>query len=54
MDACMNTEQQVPEDQQAAKPAMKHAKEQECVHTTEKYIENLFDSSSSSFSDDLL
>ena len=36
MDAYMNKEQQVPEDQQAKKPAMEHAKEQECVHTAQK------------------
>ena len=32
MDACMNNEQQIPEDQKAAKDVMEHAKEQECVH----------------------
>ena len=47
----MNKEQQVPEDQQAAKVAMEHAKEQERVHTAHKYIEILSDSSSSSSSD---
>ena len=36
MDTCMN--KQVPEDQQAAKDAMEHAKEQEHVHTAQKYI----------------
>ena len=53
IDACTNKEQQVPEDQQAAKSAMEHAKEQERVHTAQKYIEILSDSSSSSSSDDL-
>ena len=38
MDACMNKDQQVPEDQQAAKSAMEHAKEQERFHTAQKYI----------------
>ena len=50
----MNKEQQVPEDQQAAKAAMEHAKEQERVHMAQKYIEILSDSSSSSSSDDSL
>ena len=49
----MNKEQQVPEDQQAAKAAMEHAKEQERVHTAQKYIEILSDSSSLSSSDNL-
>ena len=35
----MNKEQQIPEDQQATKSAMEHTKEQECVHTAQKYIE---------------
>ena len=48
----MNKDQQVPEDQQAAKAAMEHAKEQERFHTAQKYIEILSDSSSSSSSDD--
>ena len=48
MDTCMDKEQQVPEDQQAAKSAIEHAKEQGSVHTANKYIEMLFDSSSSS------
>ena len=39
MDAFMNKEQQVTEDKQAAKAAIKHAKEQECVHMAQKYIE---------------
>ena len=52
MDACMNKEQGVPEDQQAAKSAIEHAKEQECVHTAHKYIEILSNSSSSFSSDD--
>ena len=43
----MNKEQQIPEDQQATKSAMEHTKEQECVHTAQKYIEILSDSSSS-------
>ena len=54
MDACMNKEQQVPEDQQAAKAAMENAKEQECVHGAQKYIEISSDSSSSLSSDDSL
>ena len=33
MDAYMNKEQQVPEDQQAANAAKEHTKEQERVHT---------------------
>ena len=36
----MNKEQQVTENQQAAKASMEHAKEQECIHTAQKYIEN--------------
>ena len=48
----MNKDQQVPEYQQAAKSAMRHAKKQERVHTAHKYIEILSDSSSSSSSDD--
>ena len=48
----MNKEQQVPEDEQAAKSAMEHAKKQERVHTAQKYIEFLSDFSSSSSSDD--
>ena len=43
MDDCMNKEQQVLEDQQAAKSAMEHAKEQDRVHTAQKYIEILSD-----------
>ena len=54
MDACMNKEQQITEDQQAAKSAMEHAKEQEHVHMVHKYIESLSDSSSSFSSYDLL
>ena len=34
----MNKEQQVPEYQQAAKATMEYAKEQERVHTAQKYI----------------
>ena len=52
MDDSMNKEQQVPEDQQAAKAATEHAKEQERVHMAQKYIEILSNSSSSSSSDD--
>ena len=52
MDACMNKEQQVPEYQQAAKVAMEHAKEQERVHTEQKYTEISSYSSSSSPSDE--
>ena len=54
MNACMNKEQQVPEDQQAAKAPMEHAKEQECVHMAQKHIEISSDSLSSSSSYDLL
>ena len=43
MEACMNKYQQVPEDQEAANSAMKHANEQERVHMEQKYIEILFD-----------
>ena len=43
----MNKEHQVLEDQQAEKSAMEHAKEQERVHTAQKYIEFFSDSSSS-------
>ena len=50
----MNKEQQVPEDQQSAKATMEHAKEQERVHTAQKYIEISSDSSSLSSSDDSL
>ena len=39
MDSCTNKEQQVPEYQQAAKSAMRHAKEQKRVHMAQKYIE---------------
>ena len=53
MDACMNKEQQYPEDQQTEKSTMENTKEQECVHTAQKYIEISSDSSSSSFSYDL-
>ena len=52
MDACMNKEQQVPEQQQAAKSAIKHAKEKERVHTAHKYIDISSDSSSSLSSDE--
>ena len=48
----MNKEQQVPEYQQAIKAATEHAKEQERVHTEQKYIEISSDSSSSLSSDD--
>ena len=48
----MNKEQQIPEDQQYAKSVMKHAKEQERVHTEQKYIYISFYSSSSSSSDE--
>ena len=54
MDACMNKEQQVPEYQQTAKAAIEHAKEQERVHTAQKYNEISSDSSSSSSSDESL
>ena len=53
MDTCMNKEQQVPEYQQAAKASTEHAKEKERVHTAQKYIEILSDSSSSLSSDEL-
>ena len=53
MDAYMNKEQQVPEDQQAAKATMEHAKGKKRVHTAQKYIEFFSDSLSSSSSDDL-
>ena len=43
----MNKEQQVTGDQQAAKSAMEHAKEQEPVHKAHKYIEVLSNFSSS-------
>ena len=46
MEACMNKEQQFTENQQAEKSAMEHAKEQERVHTAQKYIGILSDSSS--------
>ena len=49
----MNKEQQVPEDQQAAKAEMEHGKEQECVHKAQRNIEYLSDSSSSFSSDEL-
>ena len=52
MKACRNKEQQVPKYQQDAKSAIEHAKEQECFHTAQKYIEISSDSSSSSSSDD--
>ena len=48
MDACMNNDKHVIEYQQAAKAAMKHTKEQECVHTAQKHIEILSDSFSPS------
>ena len=48
----MNKEQQVTEDQQSAKSAMEHAKEQERVHRAHKYIQISSDSSSSFSSDD--
>ena len=51
MEACMNKEQQVPEDQQSAKSAMEHAKEQEHVYTAQKYI-GISSDSLSSFSSD--
>ena len=51
MYACKNKEQQVPEDQQSSKSTMEHAKEQERVHTAQKYIEILSDSSSTLSSD---
>ena len=54
MDACTNKEQQVREDQQLAESAMEHAKEQERVHTAQKYIEISSDSSSLTSSDDSL
>ena len=53
MYACMNTEQQVPEYQQAREDAIDHAKEQECVHTAQKYNEIPSHSSSLLSSDDL-
>ena len=34
----MNMEQQIPEDEQASKAAMEHAKEQEHVHVAENAI----------------
>ena len=37
----MNEEQQVTEDQQAEKPSIEYAEEQERVHTAYKYIEIL-------------
>ena len=42
----MNKEQQVPENQQAEKAAIEHAKEKERVHTAQKYIKISSDSSS--------
>ena len=48
----MNKEQQVPEDQQAEKASMEHVKEQERVHTAQKYFEISSDSLSSCSSDD--
>ena len=53
MYACMNKEQQVSEYQQAAKSAIEHAKEQERVHTAQKYIKILSDSLFSLSSDNL-
>ena len=53
MDACMNKEQQFPEDQQAANNEIDHTKEQERVHRAQNYIKIPSDSSSSSSSDDL-
>ena len=50
----MNKEQQFSEYKQTTKAVMKHTKEQERVHTSQKYIEILSDSLSSSSSDDLL
>ena len=52
MYAYMNKEQQVPEDQQAAKAAMEHAKKQESVHTAQNYTYILSDSLYSSYSYD--
>ena len=54
MNACMNKEQQIPEYQQAAKSAMEHTKEHDCVHTAHKQIEISSVSLSSSSSDDSL
>ena len=54
MDAYMNKEQEVLEDQQAETYEMEHAKEQFCVLTAKKYSEILSDSLSSSSSDELL
>ena len=54
MYACMNKEQQVPEDQQSTKAAMEHAKEEVRVHTAQKYIEISSDSLSSPSSDESL
>ena len=45
------TRRKIPEDKQAAKAAMEHAKEQERVHTAHDYIHLLSDSLSSSSSD---
>ena len=44
MDACINKKQQIPDDKQAAKSAMEHAKEKEHLHTEQKYIESLSNS----------
>ena len=52
MDAFMNKEQQIPEDQQAKKAAMEHAKEQKRVHMVWNYIYLLSYSSFSLSSDD--
>ena len=54
MDACMDKDQHVPEDQQAEKAAMEHTKEQERVHMAQKIIDIFSDSLSSSSSHDSL
>ena len=52
MDACMNKDQQVLEDQNDEKSAMEHTKEKERVYKAQKYIEISSDYSSSFSSDD--
>ena len=54
MEACINKKQQVPEYQQSIKVTMEYAKEQELVHTAQKYIEISSDYLSSLSSYDLL
>ena len=58
MNACINKEQQVPEDQQAAKSAMEHTNELErawiIIYTLQKYIETMSASSSLLSPDELM